>query len=315
MLRRALVLGAVGVLCALGASSALAGRPSPSNPAGKMLGVVPPRAKPVTSSSSGSNLTYHNGPVMHTNKVYAIYWVPPGYTVDSGYESLINRFFSDVGADSGKTTNVYFSDTQYYDGTGKIAYSSGLAGSYVDTNPLPASGCTDSYTSVCVSDAQLQSEISKVIKTNGWTANSSTEFFMFTAKGIGSCSGSSCAFSQYCAYHSWSGSGSTATIYANMPYADTVPSACDSGQHPNNDDADATINVASHEHNESITDEQGSAWYDRRGYEDGDKCAWNFGTALGSNTYGEYNQLINGHDYYLQQEWSNQSSGCVLQGT
>lgn len=263
----------------------------------------------------GANLAYHNGPVMHANRVYAIYWVPAGYTVDSGYESLINRYFGDVSADNGKTSNVYYSDTQYYDTTGSIAYSSGFAGSYVDTSPLPASGCRDSYTSVCITDAQLQSEISRVIKANGWTPSSSTEFFMFTAKGIGSCDGSSsCAFSQYCAYHSWIGSGSTATVYANMPYADTVPAACDSGQRPNHDDADGTINVTSHEHNESITDEQGSAWFDRRGYEDGDKCAWNFGTALGSNGYGQYNQVINGHDYYLQQEWSNHSSGCVLRG-
>ena len=315
MLRRALVLGAVGVLCALGASSALAAKPSPSNPAGKLLGVVPSKANRVKTATSGSNLTYHNGPVMHTNKVYAIYWVPSGYSVDSGYVRLINQFFGDVAAANGKSTNVYFSDTQYYDGTGNIAYASSVGGSYVDTSPLPASGCRDSYTPVCVSDAQLQSEITKDIKANGWTANSSTEFFMFTAKGIGSCSGSSCAFSQYCAYHSWVGSGSTATIYANMPYADTVPSACDSGQHPNNDDADATINVTSHEHNESITDQQGNAWYDRRGYENGDKCAWNFGSALGSTAFGQYNQVINGHDYYLQQEWSNRSSGCVLQGT
>lgn len=315
MLRRAVILGAVGAACAVSVPSAMAAPPSPSNPAGKQLGVVPVHAKASRTGSSGANLAYHNGPVMHTNRVYAIYWVPPGHTVDSGYESLINRYFGDVSTDSGKTSNVYFSDTQYYDTTGNIAYASSFAGSYVDTDPLPASGCTDRYTSVCVTDAQLQSEISKVVKQNGWAANSSTEFFMFTAKGIGSCDGSaSCAFSQYCAYHSWIGSGSTATVYANMPYADTVPAACDSGQHPNNDDADATINVTSHEHNESITDEQGNAWYDRRGYEDGDKCAWNFGAALGSDGYGQYNQVINGHDYYLQQEWSNHSSGCVLRG-
>jgi hypothetical protein len=317
LLRRAVILGAVGAVCAASAvsvSSALAAPPTPSHPAGKELGVVPARGKAGKLGTS-QNLTYHNGPVMHTNKVYAIYWVPPGYTVDSGYESLINRYFGDVAAANGQTSNVYYSDTQYYDTTGSIAYASSFAGSYVDTSPLPASGCKDSYTSVCVTDAQLQSEITRVIKANGWTPNSSTEFFMFTAKGIGSCDGSSsCAFSQYCAYHSWIGSGSTATVYANMPYADTVPAACDAGQHPNNDDADATINVTSHEHNESITDEQGSAWFDRRGYEDGDKCAWNFGTALGSDGYGQYNQVINGHDYYLQQEWSNHSSGCVLQG-
>jgi hypothetical protein len=94
-----------------------------------------------------------------------------------------------------------------------------------------------------------------------------------------------------------------------MPYADTVPAACDAGYHPNGNDADATINVTSHEHNETITDEQGNAWYDHAGYEDGDKCAWKFGAVSGSS-----NQTINGHHYILQLEYSNADRGCVQSG-
>lgn len=253
---------------------------------------------------------------MHTNATYAIYWVPGGYSVSTNYESLINRFFGDVGHDSGLTSNVYFSDTQYYDSVnGNIAYNSTFGGFFVDTSPLPANGCSDSYTAVCVSDAQLRAEVAKDITAAGWTASSSSMFFMLTAKGIGSCyASSSCAFSQYCAYHSSFTSGSSSVVYANMPYADTVPAACDAGQHPNGDDADATINVTSHEHNEAITDWQGNAWYDKRGYENGDKCAWNFGAVSGPSG-AEYNQTINGNNYFLQQEWSNARTGCVLTGT
>lgn len=285
------------------------------------MGIVPVHGqahKGAKPSGGGQNLNYNGGPVMHTNTVYAIYWVPSGYKVSPNYETLINRFFTDVSADH-SSDNVYYSDTQYYDNAnGNIQDSSSFtnSNSVVDTNPLPSNGCSDSYTQVCVSDAQIQQEIKKVITAQGWTASPSTEFFMFTADGVGSCySSSSCAFSQYCAYHSHFGSGSNVTLYANMPYTDTVPAACDSGQYPNGDPAaDSTINVTSHEHNETITDEQGNAWYDRRGYENGDKCAWNFGTALSGASGSEYNQVINGHDYYLQREWSNHSSGCVLTG-
>jgi hypothetical protein len=104
-------------------------------------------------------------------------------------------------------------------------------------------------------------------------------------------------------------------MYANQPYANYVPAACGTGQHPNGDDADDTLNVLSHEHNEAITDPQGTAWYDRQGYENGDKCSWNFGTALGSTGPGLYNQAIGAGKYYLQQEWSNARGGCVLTGT
>jgi hypothetical protein len=94
-----------------------------------------------------------------------------------------------------------------------------------------------------------------------------------------------------------------------MPYTGYSAAACGSGVSPSgNSDADSTINVTSHEANETITDEWGNAWFDRRGYENGDKCAWNFGSGSGAN------QTINGHLYYLQGEWSNQSSGCVWTG-
>ena len=134
---------------------------------------------------------------------------------------------------------------------------------------------------------------------------------VMTPQGVGSCFDShstQCAYTYYCAYHSNSVNGQT--LYSNQPYA--ANASCDSGQHPNGDVADSTINLISHEHNEAITDPLGTAWYDASGNENGDKCAWNFGTALGSTGSGQYNQLINGHDYYLQQEWSNASRSCVL---
>jgi hypothetical protein len=314
MLSRMRIVLGVTALCCVCASAASAAPPSPSNPAGKILGVVPVHGQANRLGSSGGNLSYHNGPVMHTNAVRAIYWIPSGYSVSTNYRSLIDGYFGNVASASGLSSNVYFSDTQYYDISAPITYRSTFQGSVLDSNPYPASGCKDSYASVCLSDAQIQSEITRVIKANGWVAGLGTEYFMLTPKNVGSCSGSSCSFSSFCAYHSWIGSGSSATLYANMPYAAWVPSACGSGQSPNNDDADSTINVTSHEHNETITDPLGSAWYDRRGQEDGDKCAWNFGQPIGTTATGSYNQAIGSGVYYLQQEWSNHSSGCVLRG-
>ncbi len=74
----------------------------------------------------------------------------------------------------------------------------------------------------------------------------------------------------------------------------------------------------SHEHNESITDpEPNNAWTDYAtgeltGYEIGDKCAGSQGTPLGTASNGaKYNQVINGHFYWYQQEWSNQTNQCL----
>jgi hypothetical protein len=315
MWRAALVVCA----CAVVAVPAYADPPSPENAAGPgndVQGVVPVKSQAGSKTAgAGGNLVYHaGGSVMATNRTYAIYWVPPGYTVSANYRTTLDGFLANVAADSGKQTNVYYSDTQYYGPAGaKIAYSSSFGGSVLDANAFPPSGCSDTVaaTSVCLFDAQLQAEINRVASANGWPRGLGSLFFIYTPLNVGSCYATgSCAFANYCAYHSHFGSGSSVTLYANQPYTETSPSGCGTGRAPSGDQAaDSTINVVSHEHNEAITDALGNAWYDRRGYENGDKCAWNFGS-----TGANYNQSIGSGRYYLQQEWSNQSSGCVLSG-
>lgn len=325
MYRSLSVLAACAAL-SLGLQAAHADPPTPASPAGQALGIVPVHgAAHSGSGTSGSNLNYHTGGSVQTgtHHTYAIYWGAPSTFSDSNYQPLINRYFTDVAAASGTTSNVYDSDTQYYQiqsgQTTYITYSESFSGSWADTTNPTSSGCSSTAggTVACVSDAQVEQEVQKAITANGWTAGQGNEFFVFLGNGISTCDGSSCFVSNFCAYHShFTDSAGQTTLYANMPYTGYSLSACGSGAYPNGDPAaDSTINVTSHEANETITDMLGNAWYDRRGYENGDKCAWNFGAILGNNGTGSYNQVINGHDYYMQGEWSNHSSGCVWSGT
>jgi hypothetical protein len=70
--RIAFVVTAAAVL----AVPAFAGAPTPDNPAGRsgdILGIVPSFAQHnAGGGGAGGNLVNHGGPVMHTNKVYAI---------------------------------------------------------------------------------------------------------------------------------------------------------------------------------------------------------------------------------------------------
>jgi len=261
--------------------------------------------QPNPNGCGGGKLLNHGGPTMTINKTYTAFWLPSGQYMQSGYQSTINQFFQDVSADSGMPTNVYASDTQY----SGIQYASTFGGTATDTAAFPSNGCSPSGgESVCLSDAQLQAELKKVIGQQGWQISSTNMFFIFTPRNVGSCDAGSCTFTTYCAYHGTATPSNGGFIYANMPYSvTTLPqytTYCTAGQYPNNNDADATINVTSHEHNEAITDPQLSAWYDSAGYEDGDKCAWYFGSTNGPNG-AEYNQTINGHHYFLQEEFSN----------
>jgi len=305
MLAFATLLGALCAVAALVSSTAVQAAPPPSPPS-HVAGVVPTIGHHQQALGSG-NLVYHNGPVMTTNRTYAIYWQPNGYSYGSGYQSTINQFFTDVGADSGKSSNVYAVDTQY----SGIQYSSSFGGSVTVTTAFPASGCSlyEGDITECLTDAQITAEIDAVATAQGWQKNGTNMFFLFTPQKVGSCfdpSGSQgCAYTDYCAYHGYTNGNA---IYANMPYG--KHSGCDEGQYPNGTDADPTINVTSHEHNEAITDPYLSAWWDNAGYEIGDKCAWIFGSVSGSNG-SEYNQTINGHHYFLQEEYSNSGTACL----
>ncbi len=315
-------LSLLGLLL-FGPMSAIAAAPTPGDPAGReqdIRGVVHPRNEARRPGGTG-NLLYHTGGSVQTgtHHTYAIYWGSAS-SFSQAYQSTINGFFSAVTADSGKTTNVYYSDTQYYQVSGTqtpVTYSEAFVGAWTDTTLPTVNGCSSTAGGpVCVSDTQLQDEITNAIAHNSsWSTGMGNEFFVFLGDGVSTCAGTSCAFSQFCAYHAHYALNGANVLYANMPYTGHNLSACGTQQYPNGDPAaDSTINVTSHEANETVTDPLGNAWYDQQGNENGDKCAWNFGAAQGP-TGARYNQVINGKTYFLQQEWSNHSTGCVQQGT
>lgn len=88
---------------------------------------------------------------------------------------------------------------------------------------------------------------------------------------------------------------------------------CSFGQAPNGSiAADGMVSTLSHELSESLTDpvSPAYAWSDNAGNEIGDMCGETFGRPLGSTSSSdpgatEYNQVINGGKYYLQQEFSD----------
>lgn len=280
------------------------------------------------ATASGGARTLHPGPLgliphstagaSHEIPTFAVRGSAVCGVSCTSYEASIDQFFSDVAAASGQTTNVYSVATQYSDTTGPIAYASTFGGSYVDTSAYPASGCNDGIGGaiadpVCLSDTQLQDEIQKDIGAAGWTNGGTSLFFILLPSGVGVCYDSSdCSTNVFCAYHSAFGTQASPVIYAVEPYNAAIP-GCNPGESPNGDDADASINTISHEQNEAITDPLQSAWYsaDANGDEIGDLCAWGFGNPLGGSFGAEWNQVIGGDHYWLQQEYSNSQLGCV----
>jgi PKD repeat protein len=309
------------------------------NPKGKFLGVVPsrpsgaPAGTSIASPHTGSPVTYHSGPVQHSSTAYAIFWAPSTTPFSTSYATTISTYFKDVAHDSFTATNPYGADVQYWDGTATakkfLSYAVTFKGAFVDSHAYPANGCPnylldDGTMSLrCLTDAQIVKEIKAVITAHAFPKGIVNQYFLFTPKGIASCftsgalSSGGCYdpqnFQGYCAYHSFSGTGTTAVLYANMHFANIT--GCSSGQSPSGNDADSVINEVSHEHQETMTDPLGTAWYDVNGNEIADKCVFTFGAPLGTSTFGQYNEVINTHKYWLQEIWSNRASACVQRNT
>jgi len=279
-------------------------------------------------------LTYHGGPVMTTAVTYAIFWTPP--TLQNGaasglsaaYENIITNFLSLYPGHSIANNNTQYYSTSssgFFHFTSYITNTGSFAASYVDTTPYPASACSDPVTpSNCLSDAQIQAEVSKVMASQGWTGGLNHIFFVYTGSGEGSCSSSGCAYTDYCGYHGYFNSGTTPVLYANMPYA--AAGYCQAGSSPNGAlDGDSAANITSHELTEAMTDPELNAWYSASGSEIGDLCAWNYGTNTWDGGLANESWPVSlsslyliGHppvyNFELQMEYNNHTASCVQVG-
>lgn len=249
------------------------------------------KSKSQIQQQLGSNLNYGGGPVMTgTAHAYAIFWEPGG-NVSANYNSLITRYFNDIGG-----SPLYQIGAQYTQTGGGFPSNAVFAASWVDSGAYPETPLLDS---------DIRNEVTHAQQVKGWQSSIDNIFFVFTGRGENLCfdsSQSQCASNTFCAYHDTFG---TNTIYAAMPYAASF--SCNPGSSPNNDDADQTINVTSHEQMEAATDPLLNAWTDSSGNEIGDKCAWQFGPLTGGADV-----TWNNHPYIVQEEWDNNTSSCRL---
>ncbi len=73
--------------------------------------------------------------------------------------------------------------------------------------------------------------------------------------------------------------------------------------------ADGMASIISHELEEATTDPDLNAWYDRRGMENADKCAWTFGATYTTSNGSTANMKLGARDFLIQQNWVNASGG------
>lgn len=288
--------------------------------------ILPPPSsgEALQANADTGPLLYHSGGSVMNPSVttYAIFWVPAKLQngaatgMTTHYRSVQTNMLGDYAGHGLGNIN-----TQYYQKSGTsttyIQNKGGFGAAFLDTAAYPKSGCSDSATpGNCLTDAQIRAEVTKIMNFAKLTGGLDKIFLVYTSSGEGSCfdSGStSCAYTQYCAYHSFFNVGTTPVVYANEPFGNTSACQIKGVPSPNNDPpADAAATSASHELSEAITDPKLNAWFTASGNENGDLCAYNYGSLTWDG--GKANQMWNGRFYLLQQEFSNHTNRCLQVG-
>jgi hypothetical protein len=241
----------------------------------------------------GSNgIVYHGGPVMlGTPNLYYIWY---GNWSGNSAPTILTDFAQHLGGSQYELIN-----STYYDGAGHVSGSLNYGGS-----------TTDNYSQgTSLSDAQIQAVVASAIPSlHGGVADSNGVYFVLTSQDVTASSG---FCTQYCGWHTSGTIGGKDIKYSFVGDPSRCPSACEfQTVGPNGSSgADGMASIIAHESEEAISDPDLNAWYDRRGNENADKCAWTFGATSAASNGALYNVTLGAKQYLIQRNWVNASGG------
>ncbi len=274
-------------------------------PTGRGQGEIDEAATTARRASNGqaavrpavtNGISYHGGPVMTANtNVYYIWY--GSWT--AAQKTILTAFMQGLGG-----TPIFNTNTTYYNSAKTpVRNVVTLAGSTSDNYSLGNA----------LSDANIKTIVSNAI-TGGWfPRDANGVYFVLTAPDVRETSGFG---SQYCGWHTHASLGGVDIKYSFVGNAATIaPAGCGvKSPSPNGDGGvDAMASVIFHELSETVTDPDLNAWYDTSGNENGDKCAWTFGTLFPTSNGAQANVSFNSRNWKLQQNWVNAGGGyCAL---
>jgi hypothetical protein len=250
-----------------------------------------------TSNQNGGaggagQLNDHGGPVITDAKVVFIFW---------GWSS--------------KTTDSYITDiVAFRNSANGLVSHMGMLRQYRNAGSSSVVGSQrDVYDAVApptlrVTDAMVQAKVaaSCVSLRGGCRTDTIYEvlipsgYFSDDGSGFTSCGGPNLA---YCAYHFF---GDGVNLDSSIKYSiEPYPSCFGCTGLPNWTAANDQQHFIVHETREATSDEFLDAWYDNKGFEADDKCAW------GRNLQFLFDEVTPDGTFAYQMEYSNEDKGCV----
>jgi hypothetical protein len=301
-----LVAGLV-VAAASQAGTVVANGNSQFKPTGKGFGELDNVASAQSDGKAGGaqtgasimGLSLHSGNPMvaSTNHIYYIWY---GSAWDAASQSLLTTWGNSIGG------SPYFNiNTTYYDHSNV----------HVKNSVTLAGQTSVGYTyGTNLTDANIVSIVTDALNAGTLPRDTNAVYMVLTDKTVGESSG---FCTQYCGWHNHATIGGQDIKYSFVGNAETqCASACGAtSPSPNSlPGADSMVSIMSHELEEAITDPQLNAWFSSYdGQENGDKCAWNFGTTSTASNGAKYNQTMGGKNFLIQQNWVIASTQKCLQ--
>lgn len=247
-------------------------------------------ARPGGGGTNG--IKYNGGPIMTgTPNVYVIWY---GNWSGNSAVNLITTLLSNIGP-----SPYYNINTTYYNG----------AGTHLSNSIHDAKSSSDAYSQGTVlSDANIATIVQAKIAAGAFPSDTNGLYMVLTSADVNESSG---FCTQYCGWHTHGTILGSDIKYAFVGNPDRCPSSCAAqATGPNGSGGgDGMASIVAHELEEATSDPDLNAWYDRRGAENADKCAWTFGTESTASNGSLYNMVIGGVQFLIQQNWVNAAGG------
>lgn len=234
-----------------------------------------------SNSKVSPAIAYHGGPVIGTPNVYVIWY--GAWTANQ--QLIITDFLHSIGG------SPYFNiNTTYPPISGLVNYSGAAISTYAGVNPL--------------SDQDIQNIVAAAIANASLPNDLNGVYFVLTGSDVtksGFCT-------SYCGWHTHASINGADIKYSFVGNPTACPlvgasignCSAQTASSPNGDvGVDAMVSVIAHELEEATTDPDLNAWFDSRGYENADKCAWTFGSQTFVNGY-YYNMTLGTRNFLIQ---------------
>lgn len=180
-----------------------------------------------------------NAVVTGPTSIYFVYW-DPGAWYHHEWTELLDQFGQNLSLSSGHPGTIFHALTQYRDrANAQASYDYVFEGAYSDTQPYPASGCTDPDPLElgeigCLTDAQIRTALQSFIASHATRKGMNAIYYVITPPGVSVCLGASsgrCSDYEaghvgesFCSYHGAinpdevaQGDGNT-VLYAAIPW-------------------------------------------------------------------------------------------------